>query len=183
MKWMIIALLMLSTVYAENIISLDKQPNIKCADFLDYLENGAKNDIVVIHRNRKLHISLVWDEWWNIGISDDKLEWRRYIGFLVEINNGFILHDNRKFTKNQLDDFIKHIKMKSKEKNICIAVKFNEKMKDEFFINTWVFLHAIHQLAHDRVAYIRFDVPEEDAQEPPSCPSPEETAHQILSNG
>lgn len=98
MKW-IIVLLIISTTYAEETFSLNKHPHTKCGDFLEHLENRVKNDIVVIHRNQKLHISLVWEDWWNIGISDNKLEWGKYRGFLVEINNGFILYDNEKFKK------------------------------------------------------------------------------------
>lgn len=179
MKWMAI-LLIVSTAYAEEVFSLSKYPHIKCGDFLEHLENRVKNDIVVTHHNQKLRISLVWEDWWNIGISDNKLEWGKYRGFPVEINNGFILYDNEKFENNQLDDFVKKITSKAKDKNICIVIKFNEKMKDLLFLDTWVFLYAIHQLAHNRVAYIHFNDSKEKDEDHSS--PPDRTAHQILSS-
>lgn len=46
-------------------------------------------------------------------------------------------------------------------------------MKEKSILEIWDFLYYIHRVSNNRVAYIRFDVPEEDAQEPPSCPPPE----------
>ena len=180
-KW-IMALLMVSAVYAEETFSLDKHPQMKCGDFLEHLENKVKNNIVVVHNNQKLRISLAWDDWWNIGVFKNKLEWGDYIGFPVEINNGFISYDKKIFKKDQLDDFIKTIKANAKDKNICIVIKFNEKIKDKIILNTWVFLYTMHQLAYNRVAYIQFNDSEEKSQDDSSCPPPDQTAHQILNS-
>lgn len=184
MKW-ILVIFMSYLSYSQQEFNFNEY-NKKCGDLFRYIELNQPNEITLIHKKEKIRIVLSWDEWRSVYAGqEDKLDvfkFKNYIGFYIGVNSDFIYFAGNKFRKENLDDFFKLIIKKSDNNKICFIVKIDQVMKEKSILEIWYFLYCIHHLSDDRVAYIRFDVPEEDVQEPPSCPPPEKTAYQILSN-
>ena len=185
MKW-ILVIFMSYLSYSQQEFNFNEY-NKKCGDLFRYIELNQPNEITLIHKKEKIRIVLSQDEWRSVYAGqEDKLDvfkFKNYIGFYIGVNSDFIYFEGNKFRKEGLGDFLKLIIKKSDNNKICFIVKIDRVMKEKSILEIWDFLYYIHRVSNNRVAYIRFDVPEEDAQEPPSCPPPEKTAHQILSDG
>lgn len=177
---------MIFSSYAQEEFSFKRSLDIKCGAFFEYIEKNLPNSITLIYKKEKIHISFSWEEWRELygGQEDkfDELKFKNYIGFYVKVNSDFISFMGKKFYRNELDDCSKLMKAKANDSKICFIVKIDQVMKGKPISDIWDFLYYMHHMSNNRVAYIRFDVPEKSYQEDHSSSLPEETAYQILSN-